>query len=229
MLLILIIFLDQVQPRQKYYAPQVQPDWSSNSWSSGHDSTLHVTETPALTTWPSVISRCYRLCSVYSSWLNAQGCYGFKTCVLVIKCTPTSMEIVRHLTTATTTKTFFLFYQQLQWSWKMFFESMLHTMWSEFTAILPLILLTADPCFDYQLSCCVMYNDHWECWCPPVSVCVDITVVWYKTLHLRSLSHSRVIYVTVYVTLFGQVTYTVSWKWKYPAQCISWCKHIYLD
>ena len=39
---------------QKYWAPQVQPDRCSNSWPPDHDSTLHVTETPALTTWPSV-------------------------------------------------------------------------------------------------------------------------------------------------------------------------------
>ena len=41
---------------QKYYmyAPEVQPNRGSNSWPPGHDSTFHVTETPALTTWPSV-------------------------------------------------------------------------------------------------------------------------------------------------------------------------------
>ena len=41
---------------QKYYTPQVQPDWGSNSWPPDHDSTFHVTETPALTTRPSVTS-----------------------------------------------------------------------------------------------------------------------------------------------------------------------------
>ena len=39
---------------QKYQAPQVRPDRGSNSWPPDHDSTFHVTETPALTTWPSV-------------------------------------------------------------------------------------------------------------------------------------------------------------------------------
>ena len=41
---------------EKYYiyTPQVRPDQGSNSWPPDHDSTFHVTETPALTTWPSV-------------------------------------------------------------------------------------------------------------------------------------------------------------------------------
>ena len=38
---------------QKYQAPQVRPDWGSNSWPSDHNRTFHVTETPALTTWCS--------------------------------------------------------------------------------------------------------------------------------------------------------------------------------
>ena len=38
---------------QKYYAPH---DRGSNTSPPDHDSTFHVTETPALTTWPSVIS-----------------------------------------------------------------------------------------------------------------------------------------------------------------------------
>ena len=42
---------------QKYYAPQVRPNRGSNSWPPDHDSTFHVTETPALTTWPSVTSK----------------------------------------------------------------------------------------------------------------------------------------------------------------------------
>ena len=41
---------------QKYYAPQLQPGRGLNSWPLNHDSTFHVTETPALTTWPSVTS-----------------------------------------------------------------------------------------------------------------------------------------------------------------------------
>ena len=43
---------------QKYYTPQVQPGWALNSWPKDHDSTFHVTETPALTTWPSVTNKC---------------------------------------------------------------------------------------------------------------------------------------------------------------------------
>ena len=39
---------------QKCHAPQVRPDRGSNSWPPDHDSTFHVTETPALTTRPSV-------------------------------------------------------------------------------------------------------------------------------------------------------------------------------
>ena len=39
---------------QKYRTPQVRPDRGSNSCPPDHDSTFHVTETPALTTWPSV-------------------------------------------------------------------------------------------------------------------------------------------------------------------------------
>ena len=42
---------------QKYYTCQVQPDQGSNSWLPDHDSTLHVTETPVLTTRPSVTSK----------------------------------------------------------------------------------------------------------------------------------------------------------------------------
>ena len=40
-----------------YYAPQVRPDWGPNSRHPDHDSTFHVTETPALTTWPLVTSK----------------------------------------------------------------------------------------------------------------------------------------------------------------------------
>ena len=41
---------------QKYHAPQVQPGRGLNSWPPDHDSTFHVTETPATTTRPSVTS-----------------------------------------------------------------------------------------------------------------------------------------------------------------------------
>ena len=40
----------------KYHAPKVRPNWGSNSWPPDHNSTVHVTETPAVTTRPSVIS-----------------------------------------------------------------------------------------------------------------------------------------------------------------------------
>ena len=39
---------------QKYHTPQVRPDQGSNSSPSDHDSTIHVIETPAVTTRPSV-------------------------------------------------------------------------------------------------------------------------------------------------------------------------------
>ena len=42
---------------EKYPAPQVQPHWGLNSWPPDHDSTFHVTETPAITTRPSATSR----------------------------------------------------------------------------------------------------------------------------------------------------------------------------
>ena len=49
-----IDFFVQVQLRQKQYAPHIWFDWGSNSWPPDHDSTFHATETPALTTQPSV-------------------------------------------------------------------------------------------------------------------------------------------------------------------------------
>ena len=42
--------------RQKYYAWRVRPDRGSNSWPPDHASIFHVTETPALTTRPSMTS-----------------------------------------------------------------------------------------------------------------------------------------------------------------------------
>ena len=39
---------------QKSYASQIRPYWGPNSSPPDHDSTFHVTETPALTTRPSV-------------------------------------------------------------------------------------------------------------------------------------------------------------------------------
>ena len=51
-----LIWMDQVQPRQKCYASQVRLDRGSNSWPLDHDSTLNVTEMNAITTCPSVTS-----------------------------------------------------------------------------------------------------------------------------------------------------------------------------
>ena len=48
-----MLLLVQVQPTQKYYAPHIQPDQSSNPCPSDHDSTFHVSETPILPTRPS--------------------------------------------------------------------------------------------------------------------------------------------------------------------------------
>ena len=50
----LFIFLFKCDLGQKYYALQVQPDRGVNSRPPDHDSTFHVTETPALTTRLSV-------------------------------------------------------------------------------------------------------------------------------------------------------------------------------
>ena len=45
---------------QKYDAPQVQSDQGLISWPSDHGSTFHVTETSALTTWPSLTYYSYK-------------------------------------------------------------------------------------------------------------------------------------------------------------------------
>ena len=77
LILVLNIFLPQVvrlsfwfkyNLGQKYYAPQVRPSRGSNSWPPDHDSTSHVTKTPALTTRPSVTFSCHwRTSKIYSS------------------------------------------------------------------------------------------------------------------------------------------------------------------
>ena len=51
-----LIFWFKYDLGQKYQAPQVRPNQGSNSWPSDHNSIFHVTEMPALTTWPSVTS-----------------------------------------------------------------------------------------------------------------------------------------------------------------------------
>ena len=56
---------------QKYHASQVQPGRGLNSWPPDHDSTFHVTEIPALTTWPSVTS----YCPLMSKALIKSGCW----------------------------------------------------------------------------------------------------------------------------------------------------------
>ena len=53
-----LILLVQVRLRAefKYYTPQVWPNQGSNLRPPDHDSTFHATETPALSTWPSMTS-----------------------------------------------------------------------------------------------------------------------------------------------------------------------------
>ena len=64
---------------QKYYAPHVWPEWGSNSSPPDHDSTYHVTETPAPTTWPSVTNHGTNICfsSVFQNLWIRQGAVGF--------------------------------------------------------------------------------------------------------------------------------------------------------
>ena len=58
--------------RQKNYTPQVQSNWGSNSWPSDHDSTFHVSESPALTTRPSVTSHLIHCIQIINDiWLTA--------------------------------------------------------------------------------------------------------------------------------------------------------------
>ena len=54
---LLILAQVRLTLRQNYCAPQVQPHRGLNSWPPDHDSTFHVTETPALTARPSVSSK----------------------------------------------------------------------------------------------------------------------------------------------------------------------------
>ena len=56
---------------QKNYVPQVRPDKGSTSCPPDHDSTFHVTETPALTTLPSETST-----SIIDCHTNAIVCHG---------------------------------------------------------------------------------------------------------------------------------------------------------
>ena len=71
---------------QKYHTPQVRPDQGSNSWPSDHDSTFHVTETPALTTGASVTSLRTNIVSAWkltSSWLLQHLCYYFTSTFVI--------------------------------------------------------------------------------------------------------------------------------------------------
>ena len=62
-----IIFWFKYDLGQKHQAPQVRPDRGSNSWPPDHDSTLHVTETPALTTWSSMTLK-HVFCQLSTGW-----------------------------------------------------------------------------------------------------------------------------------------------------------------
>ena len=72
-----LIFLDQVRLRQKYHAPQILPDQGSNSWPQDHDSTFHVTETPA----PGIImcSYIHIICSIWCVIYNNYMLYDCGT------------------------------------------------------------------------------------------------------------------------------------------------------
>ena len=61
---------------QKYHAPHVWPDQGSNSWPPDHDSTVHVTETPTLTTRPSVT-----WCNEPITGLYPREFHGWKLCL----------------------------------------------------------------------------------------------------------------------------------------------------
>ena len=69
----LLLFWFKYDLGQKYYAPQVRPDWGLNSWPPDHDSTFHVTET--------------------STWLS-QGCYFMKYSTLLLNHNPSRDECV---------------------------------------------------------------------------------------------------------------------------------------
>ena len=63
-------FLFEYDLLQKYYVPQVQPDWGLNSWSPAHGSTFHVTKSPALTTPLSV------------TFIHSSGLVGYEYCII---------------------------------------------------------------------------------------------------------------------------------------------------
>ena len=72
---------------QKYYTPQVQPDWGSNSWPPDHDSTHHVTKTPALTTRPQ---------KLFWAWQNMKKEWAEPNAMVSLSITPW-LQIWRHL------------------------------------------------------------------------------------------------------------------------------------
>ena len=57
---------------QKDYAPQVRPNRDSNPWPLKYDRTFYVTETPALTTQPSVYTYPIERCHVVG-WVSLEG------------------------------------------------------------------------------------------------------------------------------------------------------------
>ena len=69
---------------QKYCAPQVRLNQGSNSWPPDHDSTFHVTETPALTTRPSVTSGIIWSCPEGIWHIFCRLCHFYSTvCILL--------------------------------------------------------------------------------------------------------------------------------------------------
>ena len=68
-----ILFRFKYDLGQKYYAPQVRLDQGLNLWHPDHDSTFHVTKTPALTTRPSVTS-CFMIIEISEQKIVGQSC-----------------------------------------------------------------------------------------------------------------------------------------------------------
>ena len=94
-----IIFWFKYDLGQTYQAPQVRPDRGSNSWPLVHDSTFHVTETPALTTWSSVT---FLICQQVENLENMQHLLSLSTfycllhtkiCLSPISCSSVAVEI----------------------------------------------------------------------------------------------------------------------------------------
>ena len=75
---------------QKYHAPQVQPGRGLNSWPPNHDSTFHVTETPGITTRPSVTATltCWYVIKLTYSWslVSCVSAYTAYCISFVLRC-----------------------------------------------------------------------------------------------------------------------------------------------